>query len=206
MNNYLRIFAWSYFLCFSVFMLLIIPHTNVADAQNPSIISEKRGSEEISEYYKPSDVWAAMAIIAIAVIGVFLYLARDIILRRKTEYEEKNLESKRDRDYEKYHSDWTTDNDDIFGEKKESKESKEFKKMLQESKFPNYYATLGVSPKSSPEEIKAKYRQLAKEYHPDITKDESTAETFAEITKAYDVLSDKEKKDAYDRYFRASID
>ena len=205
MNKYLEAFVWSYFLCFGVFMLFVIPHTNVADAQNPPIISEERGSEEISEYYKPSDVWTAMAIIAIAVIGVFLYLARDIILRRKTGYEEKDLESKRDRDYEKYHSDWTTDNDDIFGEKKESKESKEFKKMLQESKFPDYYATLGVSPKSSPEEIKAKYRQLAKEYHPDITKDESTAETFAEITKAYDVLSDKEKRDTYDRYFRASI-
>jgi molecular chaperone DnaJ len=126
-------------------------------------------------------------------------------LRRKTEYEEKDFESKQNRDYEKYHSEWTTEDDNIFGEKKETKEAKEFKKMLQESKFPNYYATLGVSPDADYEEIKAKYRQLVKEYHPDITKDEKTAEVLAEITKAYDVLSDEEKRKIYDKYYKASI-
>lgn len=190
-------------LCGGLFLLLQI--VGVADAQQPPIVTEKRGSEEISEYYNPSDVRLAMIIIAAAVIGVFLYLARDIILRRKSEYEKADLASKQDRDYEKYHSEWTTDDDNIFGEKKETKESKEFRKMLQESKLPDYYALLGVSPHASLEEIKVKYRQLVKEHHPDLTKDEKTAEVLAEITKAYDVLSDAEKRKTYDKYFRASI-
>ncbi len=43
---------------------------------------------------------------AIAIIAIFLFLARDIILRRKTSYDKEDLESKKDRTYEKYHSDW----------------------------------------------------------------------------------------------------
>jgi molecular chaperone DnaJ len=176
-----------------------------AAAQQPPTIIENRGSQEIFEYYNPTDVHLAMAIIAAALVGVFLYLARDIILRKKTEYEKKEFASKRNRDYEKYHSEWTTDSDDIFEEKKESAEAKEFRKMLQDSKFPNYYAVLGVLPDASPSEIKTKYRQLVKEHHPDKTKDEKTAEILAEITKAYDVLSDEEKRKIYDKYYKASI-
>jgi molecular chaperone DnaJ len=180
---------------------------NNATAQKPSIVTEKpqRGSEEISEYYNPEDVRLAMAIIAAAVIGIFLYLARDIILRRKTEYEKKDFASKQNRDYEKYHSEWTTEEDDIFEEKKQSKEAQEFKKMMQESKFPNYYATFGITPDATQEEIKAKYRQLVKEHHPDKTKDQRSAEILAEITKAYDVLSDEEKRKTYDKYYKASF-
>lgn len=175
-------------------------------AQQPAIITEvQRGSEEISEYYNPNDVRLAMIIIGSAVVGVFLYLARDIILRKKTEYEKKDFASKENRDYEKYHSEWNADGEDFFEEKKQSKEAKEFRRMLQESKLPNYYATLGVSNDASQEEIKAKFRQLAKEYHPDKTKDEKTTELFAEITKAYEILSDEEKRKTYDRYFKASI-
>ncbi len=180
-------------------------HSDAA-AQQPQIVIENRGSQEIFEYYNPNEVHLAMAIIAAALVGVFLYLARDIILRKKTDYEKKEFASKQDRDYEKYHSEWTTDDDDIFGEKKETTEAKEFRKMLQDSKFPNYYAVLGVLPNASPEEIKAKYRKLVKEHHPDKTKDEKTAEILAEITKAYDVLSDEEKRKTYDKYYKASIE
>jgi molecular chaperone DnaJ len=176
-----------------------------AVAQQPPVVIENRGSQEIFEYYNPTDVHLAMVIIAAALVGVFLYLARDIILRKKTEYEKKEFASKQNRDYEKYHSEWTTDSDDIFEEKKESAEAKEFRKMLQDSKFPNYYAMLGVLPDASQSEIKAKYRQLVKKHHPDKTKDEKTAETLAEITKAYDVLSDEEKRKTYDKYYKASI-
>jgi molecular chaperone DnaJ len=176
-----------------------------AAAQQPQVVIEDRGSQEIFEYYNPNDVHLAMAIIAAALVGVFLYLARDVILRKKTEYEKKEFASKQNRDYEKYHSEWTTDSDDIFEEKKESAEAKEFRKMLQDSNFPNYYAVLGVLPNASQSEIKTKYRQLVKEHHPDKTKDEKTAEILAEITKAYDVLSDEEKRKTYDKYYKASI-
>jgi len=198
----------SFLIVYSLFLLgwgFLTHLTFIATAQQPQVVIENRGSQEIFEYYNPNEVHLTMAIIAAALVGVFLYLARDIILRKKTEYEKKEFASKQDRDYEKYHSEWTTDNDDIFEEKKETAEAKEFRKMLQDSKFPNYYAVLGVLPDASPDEIKAKYRKLVKEHHPDKTKDEKTAEVLAEITKAYDVLSDEEKKKIYDKYYKASI-
>ena len=46
---------------------------------------------------------------SIAVIGIFLFLARDVILRKKTSYDKKEHESKKDRTYEKYHSNWGED-------------------------------------------------------------------------------------------------
>ncbi|MEM3169142.1 MAG: DnaJ domain-containing protein [Candidatus Nitrosotenuis sp.] len=192
----------------AAFALIFIFSINVLviHAQQPAIITEaQRGSDEISEYYNPNDVRLAMLIIAVAVIALFLYLARDIILRRKTEYEKKEFASKQNRDYEKYHSEWNADDEDFFGEKKQTKESQEFRKMLQESRLPNYYAILGVSNDATQDEIKAKFRQLAKEYHPDKTKDQKTSEIFAEITKSYEILSDEEKRKTYDKYFKASI-
>jgi len=178
----------------------------VADTiAQPAIITEpQRGSEEISEYYNVNDVRLAMVIIAAAVVILFLYLARDVILRRKTEYEKVDHESKKNRDYEKYHSEWNTDDDDFFGDKKGSKEAEEFRKMLRESKLPDYYSMLGVSSDATKHEIKTRFRQLVKEHHPDKTKDEKTAEILAEINKAYEVLSDDEKRKVYDKYFKAS--
>jgi molecular chaperone DnaJ len=175
-----------------------------ASAQ-PATVTEQRGSEEISEYYNVNDVRLAMIVIAAAVIVLFLYLARDVILRRKTDYEKADLESKKNRDYEKYHSEWNTDGEDFIGDKKKSKEAEDFQKMLQESKLPDYYSILGVSNNATKHEIKTKFRQLVKEHHPDKTKDEKTAETLAEINKAYEVLSDDEKRKTYDRYFKASL-
>ena len=62
------------------------------------------------------------------------------------------------------------------------------------------YETLGVSENSSADEIKKAYRKLARKYHPDVNKDESAIEKFKEINAAYEVLSDKKKKDEYDMY------
>ncbi|CAA6821649.1 MAG: DnaJ-class molecular chaperone CbpA [uncultured Sulfurovum sp.] len=62
------------------------------------------------------------------------------------------------------------------------------------------YETLGVSENSSADEIKKSYRKLARKYHPDVNKDESAIEKFKEINAAYEVLSDKKKKDEYDMY------
>lgn len=62
------------------------------------------------------------------------------------------------------------------------------------------YETLEVSDSASSEEIKKAYRKLARKYHPDVNKDKDAEEKFKEINAAYEVLSDKEKKQQYDQY------
>jgi molecular chaperone DnaJ len=62
----------------------------------------------------------------------------------------------------------------------------------------DYYATLGVRRDASPDEIKRAYRRLARELHPDVNPDPQTQERFKEITQAYEVLSDSEKRQMYD--------
>src|SRR5881397_1682085 len=64
----------------------------------------------------------------------------------------------------------------------------------------DYYQILGVKKSASEEEIKKAYRSLAKKYHPDKNKGNKEAENkFKEISEAYAVLSDKEKRTQYDR-------
>ena len=62
----------------------------------------------------------------------------------------------------------------------------------------DYYAALGVPRDASPEDIKKAYRRLARELHPDVNPDERTQERFKEITQAYEVLSDPNKRQMYD--------
>ena len=62
------------------------------------------------------------------------------------------------------------------------------------------YATLGVARDASEKDIKSAYRKLAKELHPDRNKDNpKAAERFSDVTKAYDLLSDKDKRARFDR-------
>lgn len=62
------------------------------------------------------------------------------------------------------------------------------------------YTTLGVARSASEKEIKSAYRKLAKELHPDRNKDNpNAAERFSEVTRAYDLLSDKDKRAQFDR-------
>jgi molecular chaperone DnaJ len=63
----------------------------------------------------------------------------------------------------------------------------------------DYYKTLGVDKKASQEEIKKAYRKLARQYHPDTNKDGGAEERFKEISEAYDVLGDPDKRKKYDR-------
>jgi len=64
---------------------------------------------------------------------------------------------------------------------------------------PDYYKTLGVSNKATPEEIKKAYRKLARQYHPDRNPGDKQAEArFKEISQAHDVLGDPEKRKQYD--------
>jgi curved DNA-binding protein len=67
--------------------------------------------------------------------------------------------------------------------------------------YNDYYAILGVDKTASKEEIKKAYRKLAKQYHPDANKgDKSSEEKFKDISEAYEVLSDDEKRKKYDMF------
>jgi molecular chaperone DnaJ len=61
----------------------------------------------------------------------------------------------------------------------------------------DYYDVLGVAPGAGAEEIKRAYRQLARRYHPDISSDERGA-AFLEVSRAYEVLRDPERRRSYD--------
>ena len=64
----------------------------------------------------------------------------------------------------------------------------------------DFYDVLEVSRDASPDDIKRAYRRLARELHPDTNPDPAAEERFKEITVAYEVLSDPEKRQRYDRY------
>ncbi len=64
----------------------------------------------------------------------------------------------------------------------------------------DYYEVLGLTKGASQDEIKRAYRQLAKQYHPDINKEPGAEEKFKEINEAYDTLSDEQKKARYDQF------
>ena len=70
----------------------------------------------------------------------------------------------------------------------------------------DYYEILGVSKDASESEIKKAYRKLAMTHHPDKSDDPNAEETFKEISEAYAVLSDAEKKAQYDQFGHAGID
>ncbi len=69
----------------------------------------------------------------------------------------------------------------------------------------DYYEVLGVPKDASKEDIKRAYRKLALKYHPDRNKEPDAAEKFREISEAYAVLSDKEKRSMYDRFGHSGI-
>jgi len=65
----------------------------------------------------------------------------------------------------------------------------------------DYYNILGVKRDASEQEIKRAYRKLARQHHPDVNPNDSSAEArFKEINEAYEVLSDKEKRKKYDQF------
>lgn len=70
----------------------------------------------------------------------------------------------------------------------------------------DYYDILGVPRGASLEEIKASFRRLARQYHPDVNKAPDAEERFKEINEAYAVLGDEQKRAAFDRYGHAGLD
>jgi molecular chaperone DnaJ len=69
----------------------------------------------------------------------------------------------------------------------------------------DYYDVLGVGRSASNEDIKKAFRRLAMKYHPDRNKDDGAEARFKEIGEAYEVLSDPEKRSAYDRFGHAGL-
>ncbi|MDH5656843.1 MAG: DnaJ domain-containing protein, partial [Spirochaetia bacterium] len=70
----------------------------------------------------------------------------------------------------------------------------------------DYYEILGVGKGASKDEIKKAYRKLAIQYHPDKNRgDKGAEEKFKEATEAYEILSDDQKRQAYDQFGKAGV-
>ncbi|MFO7663532.1 MAG: molecular chaperone DnaJ [Chloroflexota bacterium] len=69
----------------------------------------------------------------------------------------------------------------------------------------DYYEVLGVSRSVTKEELKKQYRRMARQYHPDVNGEADAAERFKEISEAYEILADDDKRAAYDRFGHAGV-
>src|SRR5579872_4778435 len=70
----------------------------------------------------------------------------------------------------------------------------------------DYYKILGVNKSATDQEIKSAYRKLALQYHPDRNKTKEAEAKFKEVTKAYEVLSDSQKRQTYDQFGAAAFE
>ena len=137
----------------------------------------------------------------IVIIGTVIFLARHSIIRKKTEYDTSEWDSKKNRDYEKYHSDWMSDEVNFERDGKKKLTDEEFRKSLLSNNLPNYYEILQIQKNTSQAEIKNQYRRLAKKWHPDREKSSDAERKMMQINMAYEVLSNPKRRKMYDQYF-----
>ena len=67
--------------------------------------------------------------------------------------------------------------------------------------YKNYYAVLGLTKSASKSEVKSRFRQLAKQWHPDVCKEPNATHKMQEITEAYLILYDDEARNRYDKIY-----
>jgi len=70
----------------------------------------------------------------------------------------------------------------------------------------DYYEVIGLGREANSDEVRKAYRRLARQYHPDVNSDPDAGDRFKEINEAYEVLSDREKRAAYDRFGHAGVE
>jgi len=162
---------------------------------NPMDVSNEH--DTISE----SDQLFIFSISGIVIIGTVIFLARHSIIRKKTEYDTGEWDSKKNRDYEKYHSDWMSDEVNFERDGKKKLTDEEFRKSLLANNLPNYYEILQIQKNTSQAEIKNQYRHLAKKWHPDREKSPNAERKMMQINMAYEVLSNPKRRKMYDQYF-----
>ena len=162
---------------------------------NPMDVSNEH--DTISE----SDQILIFSISGIVIIGMVVFLARHSIVRKKTEYDTGEWKSKKNRDYEKYHSEWMSDEVNFERDVKKKLTDEEFRKSLLANNLPNYYEVLQIQKNTSQAEIKNQYRHLAKKWHPDREKSPDAERKMMQINMAYEVLSNPKRRKMYDQYF-----
>ena len=148
-----------------------------------------------------SDQIIIFASAAVIIISVLLFLARHSIFRKKTEYDTGEWQSKKNRDYEKYHSEWMSDEISFERKGKNKLTDDDFRKSLLSKNLPDYYAILEIEKTASQNEVKMQFRQLAKKWHPDRKQSSDAEEKMAQINMAYEVLSNPKRRKLYDQHF-----
>ena len=123
---------------------------------------------------------AVLAASIVAVVALAAYVARDAIMRKRTDYDEAECASKADRTDEKYRSGWHDDYEAPVPPQKE-----------------DHYEVMGIGRQATAREIRDRYRELAKRHHPD--REGGDAAELVRINRAYGVLSDPESRREYDR-------
>jgi len=148
-----------------------------------------------------SEQMIVFAIAAAIIICVLIFLARGSIFRKKNEYDTGEWESKKNRDYEKYHSEWMSDEISFERKGKNKLSDEDFRKSLLSKDIPDYYAILQIQKTASQNEIKNQFRSLAKKWHPDRKQSDDAEKKMAQINMAYEVLSNTKRRKMYDQHF-----
>ena len=153
------------------------------------------------ESFTESEMIIVFAVASAIIISVLIFLARGSIRRKKTEYDTGEWESKKNRDYEKYHSEWMSDEVSFEREGKNKLSDEDFRKSLLSKNLPDYYATLQIQKDANQNEIKTQFRKLAKKWHPDRKQGDDAEKKMAQINMAYEVLSNPKRREMYDQHF-----